>query len=1163
MHVGGPGPARCEVIPEHASKSDLTKRPKIVVVNDDPVQLKLLGATLAKENWEAHLFTGAEATLEAMSKLDSCCLPDLIISDLHMPGIDGWHFCRLLRSPEFLGFNKVPILVTSATYAGADIANISSGLGANAFLSLPIAGGLLVEQVRTLLAGERTLGLPRALLVDDDTLLLAVLRKAFEANGHEVTQATTKRGAIEAIAQNRFDLAVMDFHLPDGKGDEILAELRASQPGCACLLMTSDTTPHLALKWVKAGASAYLLKPFEPSYLLELCASARREQSHRSTEALLELRTRELQQREELFRTVADSARDWELWIGPNEELYYLSPSCERITGYSREEFLSDRDLYRRITHPEDLALLADHCQHISKEDEASVVFRIFHRDGSIRWMEHICHPVLGVDEVFQGHRISNRDITKRREMEEKLRESDARFRLIAENTSDGILCMDAEGRISYVSPAYLTLLGYDETEEIGRTPEAIFEIVHLEDRDELFTRIRNAVAEKRQSLIYSYRAKHKDGRYIWREDHARFTYQADGSYAGCNVICRDITEFKRAEETLRTVFASMEQSPVSILITNKVGDIQYVNPAFTKITGYELEAVRGMNPRLLKSGLHSEDFYREIWQKLEAGQTWVGELHNKKKNGEVFIEWATISPVRDDGGKVIGYVAVKEDVTERQRSEQALRKSEAQTRALVNAIPDLVFINRRDGEFLDFRAPNPESLILPPDGFLHRKASDVLPEPLGSTFMKAYEDAIENASTVELTYSVPIGDTERYFEARVVPMLDDLVLTIVRDITTRVRSDEQNHALLVQLQQSQKMDSLGRLAGGVAHDMNNVLAAILGLATANIGAQPPGSKGRFAFETIIRATERGGELVKSLLRFAHQAKAEERVLDLNEIVNDQVRLLERTTLARVRTTLDLAENLQPILGDSNAIAHALINLCVNAVDAMPDGGSLTLRTRNISPDWVEVCVEDTGEGIPKAILDRILDPFFTTKEIGKGTGLGLSMVYSTVKAHHGQLDIQSEVGLGTSVVLRFPAREVTQNSTVLSNISMEETPSISLNVLLIDDDDLVRMAVSEQLSALGCMVTTADSGEAALTALEVGPVPDLIILDMHMPGLGGRGTLPRIRAKQPSLNVLLATGRVEQATMDLIKGDSYTTLLSKPFSLEGLRTAIQAVRKD
>ena len=403
------------------------------------------------------------------------------------------------------------------------------------------------------------------------------------------------------------------------------------------------------------------------------------------------------------------------------------------------------------------------------------------------------------------------------------------------------------------------------------------------------------------------------------------------------------------------------------------------------------------------------------------------------------------------------------------------------------------------------------------------------------------------------------IRDVE-VFSNKVETMGKDVLYSIIHDISERKQAEEEGQKLRAQLQQSQRLESLGTLAGGVAHDMNNVLGAILGLASAHIGTLPNGSPLHQALDTICKATERGGKMVKSLLSFARQTPAENRELDLNAILREQVDLLERTTLAKVRLQLDLDPELRPIRGDANALAHAFMNLSVNAADAMPEAGTLSLRTRNIEDDWIEVVVEDTGMGMPKEVLEKAIDPFFTTKGIGKGTGLGLTMVHSSVKAHRGQLAIESEPGKGTRVQLRFPA--CVRETPVIAAAAAEagQIPQGALKVLLVDDDDLIQTSVQMLLEVLGHTVTSAQSGEEALTLVGGGFNPDLVILDMNMPGLGGAGTLPRLRALCPSVPVLLSTGRTDQTALALALAHPGVTLLAKPYGLRELRTHLDDI---
>jgi nitrogen-specific signal transduction histidine kinase/CheY-like chemotaxis protein len=389
------------------------------------------------------------------------------------------------------------------------------------------------------------------------------------------------------------------------------------------------------------------------------------------------------------------------------------------------------------------------------------------------------------------------------------------------------------------------------------------------------------------------------------------------------------------------------------------------------------------------------------------------------------------------------------------------------------------------------------------------------------------------------------------------------LLLAMIADITELNQAEEMRRRLEAELLQSQKLESLGSLAGGVAHDMNNVLGAILGLASANLEALPLGSPAYRAFDTISRAATRGGEMVRSLLSFARQSRVEERELDLNALLQEQVRLLERTTLSNVRLEMDLEPGLKPIRGDANALTHAFMNLCVNAVDAMPETGTLTLRTRNVDDISVEVRVEDTGTGMPKEVLERALDPFFTTKEMGKGTGLGLSMVYTAVKAHQGQMEILSEPAMGTIVRLLFPACAPAAPASAGVDGPPSETSPRTLNVLLVDDDELIQNSMETVLQTLGHAVVSSLSGEAALAIIEAGFEPDVVILDMNMPGFGGSGTLPRLRAMLPDVPVLLSTGRADQTALDLAEAHPHVTLLPKPFSFAKLQQCLAPLGRN
>jgi PAS domain S-box-containing protein len=615
------------------------------------------------------------------------------------------------------------------------------------------------------------------------------------------------------------------------------------------------------------------------------------------------------------------------------------------------------------------------------------------------------------------------------------------------------------------------------------------------------------------------------------------------------------------------------QTAPQGMVIQGADGAVLAANAAAERFLGLSLEQMAGRAALDFPWACIREDgspCLREALPGMEALVTGrrvenvVLGVANPRPGGTTWLEVSAIPLFRAGEPSPFRVFSTFQDITERREAEDALRTSEEKFALAFNASPDSININRlEDGVYI---AVN--------DGF-SRITGYASEEVLGRSSLPGdlglWVDPEDRARLQEgLEREGMVQSLEASFRRKdgtvVIGLMSasliqiqgqPCILSLARDITERKQAESERRQLEDQLRHAQKMESLGSLAGGVAHDMNNVLGAILGLASANLEAMPAGSQARGAFETIASAAVRGGKLVKSLLTLARQSPAEERDLDLNTVLREETGLLERTTFARVRFELDLCPGLRPIRGDASALNLAFMNLCVNAVDAMAGGGTLTLRSRNLDDDWVEVMVEDTGCGMARAVLERAVDPFFTTKPVGKGTGLGLAMVYSTVKAHRGQLEIQSEPGRGTRVRARFPAcgpaAEVPQPAA-----APQASAQAGLKVLLVDDDELIQSTVQSILEILGHAVTMAPSGEEALRELEAGLCPDVVILDMNMPGLGGTGTLPRLRALRPEVPVLLATGRVDQAALDLVRLHPKVTLLPKPFTMGELKQHLE-----
>jgi len=631
-----------------------------------------------------------------------------------------------------------------------------------------------------------------------------------------------------------------------------------------------------------------------------------------------------------------------------------------------------------------------------------------------------------------------------------------------------------------------------------------------------------------------------------------------------------DISERKKAEHFLRTSeekFAKIFRlSPDAIDLTRTVDGVsQDLNNSYTRMFGYTPEEFLGRStlPGDLGIWVNKEDRDRHIAGLKGAGEVIGFEAPLRRKDGSTFIAQISSSALEVDGESC--NITITRDISERKQAETALRASEEKFSRAFHASPDSININRlADGVYLAVNEGFTRITGYTAEDVLGRSS---LPGDLGlwvnvEDRRRLQEDLHRDGIVQGLEAPFRRKDGTVLTGLMSATLIDvqgePCLLSITRDITERIRAEEEKARLKTQLQQAQTLERLGTLAGGVAHDMNNVLGAILGIASASIEAHDVGSNSHMAFDTIIRAAQRGGKMVKSLLNLGHRNSNQEQQLDLNAILCDEVQLLESTTLSKVHLQMNLLPGLWPIRGEAGAFNRAFMNLLVNAVDAMPDTGLLSIRTCNVDDHWVEVQVEDTGTGMAKEVLEKAMDPFFTTKPMGKGTGIGLSMVYDTVKAHRGQIEIQSEPGRGTLVRMRFPACEVATLAAAPSEPPRAGSTSPVLNVLLIDDDELVQHSTQALLGRLGHRVNPALSGEEALARLEAGYQPDVVILDMNMPGLGGKGTLPRLRALNPGVPVLIATGRIESAALELAQAYPHVTLLAKPYSIGDLQRHLE-----
>jgi len=521
-----------------------------------------------------------------------------------------------------------------------------------------------------------------------------------------------------------------------------------------------------------------------------------------------------------------------------------------------------------------------------------------------------------------------------------------------------------------------------------------------------------------------------------------------NGTVAFLSTIARDITERKRADESRRLQSAALHVAADAIVITDRAGVIEWVNPAFTQLTGYTAEEALGKNPRhLVKSGKHPQAFYDDFWQTILAGRPWHGEMINRRKDGSLYSEDQAVTPILDASGAITHFVAIQKDITERLQLE-------------------------------------------------------------------------------------------------------------------------------AQFRQVQKMDSVGQLASGIAHDFNNLLTVINGTAELVLGQISQEDPVRADVQEIHSAGERAATLTRQLLVFSRQQLLEPRVMSLNTAVTAMESLLRRLLGEDIDLVVVPAPGAGHITADPGHHEQGITNLAVNARDAMPQGGRLTIETENVEIDeayarangeamapgfYVRLTVSDSGVGMDEATRVRIFEPFFTTKDLGKGTGLGLSTVYGIVKQSHGFIWVESEVGQGTSFQICLP--QVTEVAGTVQSPPTVVSSSGTETILLVEDNAGLRKVATRFLEPAGYTVLAAATGEEALRLLASHEAPvHLLLSDVVMPGMSGRELAERLVRTRPTLKVLYMSGYTSDTIVQRGVLDAQVPFLSKPFTAEALRNKVREV---
>ena len=632
--------------------------------------------------------------------------------------------------------------------------------------------------------------------------------------------------------------------------------------------------------------------------------------------------------------------------------------------------------------------------------------------------------------------------------------------------------------------------------------------------------------------------------------------------------VLRDVTERKR-EDAARLVRSTALAAVASgIVITDAEGRIEWTNPEFTRMSGYALDEIRGLTPRVLKSDRHDGAFYARLWGTIQGGQMWHGRMVNRRKDGTLYFEEQSITPVRmseDPASPITHFVAVKQDVSVRQRAEEALRRSEEYHRALLDNALDLIVVLDGDA-VVRYASPSVErTLGYRPEEMVGTSTLGRLhPDDVTrvSELLRTGQTTPGFAASVEYRLRHKDG-TYRNFESVASNLLHHPavagIIVNARDVTERRQGEETQERLRLHLHHSEKLATMSELLAGVAHELNNPLSVVIGHTA--ILARATDAVVVARAEKIGRAAERCGRIVKNFLALARQYPPERTSVSLNQVVRDALEVLAYPLrVDDVEVAAELADDLPLLAADSHQLQQVAVNLVTNAHQAMRSrNGARRLSLRSgVGPDgfvWLEV--NDTGPGFPPEVQARLFEPFFTTKPVGQGTGLGLSICKGIVEAHGGRIILDGGLGRGATFRIELPLG----GAVTAPAGSNQEPVGPPRRILVVDDEVEVGNVMSELLRRDGHEVDTAVNGLEALARLRTRSY-DVVVSDIRMPQLDGVGLWTAVERENPALAarfVFFTGDTLSSATTEFLARVGAPNL-RKPFTLSDIRVAIARV---
>jgi PAS domain S-box-containing protein len=945
-------------------------------------------------------------------------------------------------------------------------------------------------------------GTYRVLVVEDEPTQRLKLAGILTAEGYRVDVACNGEEGLASAQVNPPHLILSDIEMPEMDGYALCQRIRADQHlrGTKVVLLTSHSDVADVITGLANGADSYIAKPYETTALLEI------------VQTLLETR---------------------------EDPAGHESAEVLRVR-------LGGRTLEVRSTRQQILNF-----------------FLNMYRDAVTRREE--------LSEANEGLRYFSEKLTHL--VEERtagLRESERRFREMLENIKLIALTLDNSGKITFCNDYLLALTGWSREEVINK--------------DWLETFIPEETASGKDpgsrsfalSPLPTHHESHmltKEGKLLTIQWNNTVLRDAAGMTVGTASIGEDVTERNRAQEKARQLAAIVQSSEVAIIGKTLEGIITSWNKGAEKIYGYTEDEIVGRSiATLVPPGIKDE--LQQILDNIRTEQHVEHyETLRRRKDGRDIVMSLTISPIIDAQGNVVAWSTIGRDVSERKLAEEHLKNSEERFRLIAENVGDMIAVLDLEGRRI-YNSPSYKKILGDPESLKGTNGfQEIHPDDVARV-KHVFQETVSTGLGQRIEYRFLRKDgTESTIDSKGSVIRDShgtiaSVVVVSRDVTEEKK-------LAAQFLRAQRMESIGTLAGGIAHDLNNVLTPIM-MSIEVLRSKISDPLGLSILSTIETSSRRGADIVRQVLAFGRGVKGDRILVQIKHVVKEVVKIAGGTLPKSIKIKTDIPQDLWTVSADPTQMHQVFLNLFVNARDAMPNGGVLTISAENITLDethsrmdpearpgsYVTIKITDTGTGIPSDIREKIFEPFFTTKEIGMGTGLGLSTTLAIVKSHGGFINLESEMGKGTTFRIYIPATGTTSG---VPEASEEEDLPMGNGelILIIDDEAAIREITKETLQAHGYKAVTAgDGAEGVAIFAENKRDIKVVITDMMMPVMDGTTAILALKRIRPDVKIIAASGMLTKDQIKTPSGSNVEGFLAKPYTAEKLLNALAEVLK-